>query len=168
MQAQLSELGKVSVELIKAQERKSWTSMMHSFHPQGQPQLPGKALKYWIVSAHYGRLGGLSFHAASWHEHARDAYIGWGGRARVDNLALVVNNARFLILPEVQVYGLASLVLEAALVRLGPDWHQLYCDQLHSWPTPMLIRHTVATVITRRAGRMWAPVPGVSVPWGCR
>ena len=128
--AELSELGQVSVEPVKAQERKSWTSMMHSFHPQGHPQLPGKALKYWIVSECYGCLGGLSFHAASWHEQARDAYIGWRGRARVDNLALVVNNARFLILPEVRVYGLASFVLEAALLRLGADWHQRYGDQL--------------------------------------
>ncbi len=54
---------------------------------------------------------------------------GWSGRARVDNLALVVNNARFLILPEVRVYGLASFVLKAAVLRLGADWHQRYGDQ---------------------------------------
>ena len=54
VQAELSELGQVSVEPVKAEERKSWASMMHSFHPQGQPQLPGKALKYWIVSERYG------------------------------------------------------------------------------------------------------------------
>ena len=80
VQADMHQLGQVSVE---ADERKSWVSMMHAIHPQGRPRLPGKVLKYWIVSEYYGRLGGLSFHAASWHERARDKYIVW--RVRILN-----------------------------------------------------------------------------------
>ena len=121
-----SQFGDITVEVVDQSVRKSWRSMMHTHHPRGEPQLPGKALKYWIVSEHYGRLGGLSFHAASWHEQARDAYIGWSQRARVANLGLVVNNSRFLILPEVRVHGLASAALGAATCRLAADWQQLY------------------------------------------
>ena len=130
MRAELCGLGPVSVQPVKADERRVWASMMHTFHPQGAPQLPGKALKYWIVSEHYGRLGGLSFHGASWHERCRDKFIGWSARARVRNLALVVNNARFLILPQVQVYGLAPVSLQAAVRRLSGDWRRRYGDEL--------------------------------------
>jgi len=104
--------------------------MMETFHPMGNPELPGRSRKYWIVSERHGRLGGLSFHAASWHERARDRHIGWSGRARLGRLHEVVNNSRFLILPGVRVHGLASQALRAACGRLPEDWIQAYGDAL--------------------------------------
>ena len=126
LQAQLSDLGEIYVELIESHDRKQWRSMMQDFHPQGEPRLPGKSLKYWLVSEHYGRIGGLSFHAASWHEAARDHFIGWSQRGRVEHLAEVINHSRFLILPGVKVYGLASVALKAATQTLSENWHQAY------------------------------------------
>ena len=128
LEVELEQLGKVSVELVASGEHKLWCSMMHDYHPVGEPQLPGKSLKYWLVSEHYGRLGGLSYHAASWHEAARDRFIGWSARARVVHLGEVVNNSRFLILPEVKVYGLASVALRCATARLCDDWYQAYAQ----------------------------------------
>ena len=78
------------------------------------------------MSDQYGRLGGLSFHAASWHEQVRDEFIGWSPRARARNLPLVVNNGRFLILPQVKVHGLVSQALTLATARLVADWRQAY------------------------------------------
>ncbi len=138
----LEALGVVSVEPVLGTQTPDWQAMMHAWHPQGAPRLPGGALKYWVVSEHAGRLGGLSFHAASWHEQARDDFIGWSARARVHNLHRVINNARFLILPQVRVQGLASQVLRLAVDRVRGDWHQAYgvlpqlaythLDQAHS------------------------------------
>ena len=75
-------------------------------------------VKYWLVSERFSQVGGLSFHAASWHGAARDNHIGWNQRARVANLEKVLNNSRFLILPQVRVHGLAAR-------RLATDWPDL-------------------------------------------
>ena len=129
LDAKLEQLGRISVEPVEPSARRQWRSMMQSCHPLGEPRLPGKALKYWVISEHYRIVGGMSYHAASWHAKARDQHIGWSARARAQNLGLVVNNARFLILPEVRVYGLASAALEAAKSRLVADWHQQYGEK---------------------------------------
>ena len=41
-----------------------------------------------------------AFCAASWHQKARDEFVGWSADARVANLQLMVNNYRFLLLSE--------------------------------------------------------------------
>ncbi len=123
---ELAQLGRVSVELVAGGETKPWRSMMRTHHPRGDPQHPGRALKYWVVSERHGRLGGVSFHAAAWHEKARDAYIGWTPRAAAENLSLVVNNGRFLILPGVRVHGLASTALALAAARVCGHWQAAY------------------------------------------
>ncbi len=87
-------------------------------------------------------MGSISFHAASWHDVARDKHIGWSQRARVANLEKVLNNTRFLILPQVRVHGLASKALGLAAARVANDWPALhgevavflytYVDRSHS------------------------------------
>ena len=126
LRCDLAQLGEISVQPVTASETKPWRSMMQTCHPLGEPHLPGKAVKYWVLSEHHGRLGGLSFHAANWHERARDQYIGWSQRSRVENLDMLVNNARFLILPKVRVHGLASVALGLATARVGDDWRAVY------------------------------------------
>lgn len=122
--------GAVQVVPVLPGQLKRWRAMMQRYHPRGEPQLPGQSLKYWIIDADGTRLGGLSFHAASWHCQARDTYIGWRPRARVAHLGEIVNNARFLLLPEVRVQGLASTVIQAAVQRLGEDWYRCYGEVL--------------------------------------
>ncbi len=126
LRCSLRSLGAISVEPIRHQETDAWYAMMRSCHPQGIPKNPGQAIKYWVVSESHGRLGGLSFHAASWHEAARDRYIGWSPRARVRNLHRVLNNARFLILPRIRVHGLASKALTLVKDRVATDWERVY------------------------------------------
>ncbi len=101
-------------------------AMMRGHHPRGAPAHPGKSLKYWVETERHGRLGGMSFHAAGWHEHSRDAHIGWSARARAANLGLVLNHSRLLILPRARVFGLASRALGLALGRVGEDWRSRY------------------------------------------
>ncbi len=123
----LSALGEVTVEPVSGdEERRLWESMMRTHHPQGWAQAPGGQLRYWVCSSRYGRLGGLNFCAASWHQQVRDAFIGWSGEARVSNLSRVLNNQRLLILPGVRVHGLASRVLELACAQVVEDWEAKY------------------------------------------
>ena len=120
----LQELGDVRAEPVAPKDVKLWRSMMASHHPRGEGRHPGARLPYWIVSSRHGRLGGLSFCAAGWHQQARD--IGWTHRERAAHLGRIVNNGRFLILPGVRVPSLASHALGLALSRLADDWHAAY------------------------------------------
>ena len=125
----LSELGEVTVELITsryATESKVWRSMLKQHHYLGAGPLCGAQIRYIVESANYGYIGALAFTSATWSLRDRDQYIGWSKAARHENLDKVVLNARFLLLPTVQVPNLASRVLSLALARLPDDWEKRY------------------------------------------
>jgi len=127
--ATLEALGPVELVAIgehRGQEARVWRVLMHRHHYLGDKPLCGAQLRYLIRSERYGWLGALAFNSASWALHARDEYIGWSETARRQNLCRVVANARFLILPGVQVPNLASHVLAAASRRLPEDWAARY------------------------------------------
>ena len=71
-------------------------------------------------------LAVLGFAAAAWKTAPRDAFIGWSPSQRQRNLALVVNNARFLILPWIRIPNLASHLLAQLQRRLPHDWQRRY------------------------------------------
>ena len=126
LRCRLADIGSVTLELVDGDaDRRLWEAMMATHHPQGWARAPGGQLRYWVCSSH-GRLGGIGFSAASWHQKARDDFIGWSADARAANLSLVINNHRFLLLPGVRVHGLASQVLAVALERVAADWHAAY------------------------------------------
>ena len=68
----------------------------------------------------------LGFGAAAWQTAPRDRYIGWSREQRKRNLHLIVNNARFLILPWVQSRNLASMILAQAARMLPGHWRERY------------------------------------------
>ena len=124
---ELQHLGKVELELIETVERRrQWRAMIECHHYRGWKKVPGNQLHYWLISSRYGILGGLSFQAASWHQRARDEYIGWSQRARVEHMDEVIHNGRFLILPGVRVQGLASFALREATDQVVDDWQRVY------------------------------------------
>ncbi len=123
----LEDLGEVTVEPVGAGEDKRLArSMMATWHPEGEARAPGARVRYWITSPRHGRLGGLVFGAASWHQKARDDFIGWSQGARVAHLGEIVNHDRFLILPSVHVQELASHAWACAGRRLAADGHEKY------------------------------------------
>ena len=68
----------------------------------------------------------ISFGASAWKLAQRERFIGWQEPQRLKNLQLVVNNARFLILPWIESKGLASKILFWAARRLPEDWLARY------------------------------------------
>lgn len=56
----------------------------------------------------------------------RDRFIGWDESARQQNLSLIANNSRFLLLPWVQVAHLASHLLALSRRRISGDWQAKY------------------------------------------
>ena len=78
-------------------------------------------MRYLVTDVVGCVLGALAFGSASFGLKARDEYIGWSEEARRANLARVVGNSRFLILPSVKVKNLASHLFSLALGRLADD-----------------------------------------------
>lgn len=124
----LPELGEIELLLVNGnKERISlWRRMMDSCHPLKASNLCGAQIRYLIQTSSGGLVGGLSFSSAAWHLSARDQWIGWPDEIRADRLAMVVNNSRFLILPQVKVPNLASRVLGLACQRIADDWEAIY------------------------------------------
>ncbi len=102
-----------------------WNEYIHRYHYLGHKALPGAQLRYWVTAG--DRLVALlGFSAAAWQCAPRDKFIGWTHEQRQKNLHLVVNNARFLILPWVCSDNLASKVLGLAARQLAGDWQLRY------------------------------------------
>jgi hypothetical protein len=72
----------------------------------------------------------LGWGSAAWKVAARDQLIGWDREQRERNLAKVVNNVRFLILPWVTIRHLASKVLALNIRQLERDWFAFYRERI--------------------------------------
>ena len=68
----------------------------------------------------------LGFSTAAWKLAPRDRFIGWTPEKREKNLALVVDNPRFLILPWIEIPNLGSHILAIVRRRLPGDWTERY------------------------------------------
>ncbi len=87
--------------VIKRADSRLWNEFIHRYHYLGYKSLPGAQLRYFVI-AEQQILALLGFGASAWQCAPRDRYIGWNHDQRKKNLHLIVNNARFLILPWVQ------------------------------------------------------------------
>jgi hypothetical protein len=102
-----------------------WNALIDRWHYLGYTRLPGAQLRY-LIRCDRGLLGALGFGAAAWKVAARDRWIGWGHAEREAHLGRVLNNARFLLLPWIQVRNLASKVLSLAAVQVPEDFAAHY------------------------------------------
>ena len=110
--------------LTRAQSR-LWNEYIHRYHDLGYATLPGAQLRYFITAAEQ-LLALLGFGASAWQCAPRDRSIGWNHTQRTQNLPLIVNNARFLILPWVRSQNLASKILALTARTLPEHWQQRY------------------------------------------
>ena len=102
-----------------------WNEYIDRYHYLGYQPLPGAQLRYFARAE--GRiLALLGFGAAAWKTAPRDTFIGWTRAQRESRLHLLVNNARFLILPWVTSKHLASKLLGMAARLLPLDWQHRY------------------------------------------
>ena len=108
----------------RAQSR-LWNEYIQRYHYLGYKTLPGAQLRYFVCTAEHP-VALLGFGAAAWQTEPRDRYIGWTHEQRKRNLRLIVNNARFLILPWVQSKNLASMILAQAASILPDHWRERY------------------------------------------
>ena len=115
---------KMSLVSSKNQSR-IWNEYIHRYHYLGYKTLPGAQLRYFVYSDN-SIIALLGFGAAAWKVAPRDQFIGWSPQQRQQKLHLIVNNARFLILPWVHSKNLASKILSMASKQLPKHWLQIY------------------------------------------
>jgi len=102
-----------------------WNEYIQRYHYLGYTKLSGAQMRYFVaIDSQFLAL--LSFGASAWHLAPRDQFIGWSPAQRDQRRHLVINNARFLILPWVRSKGLASKILGHIARRLPEDWQQRY------------------------------------------
>jgi len=117
-------LRKVTVRLICSEERECFDQLLEQKHYLHSARLGGQALRY-VAEGDGQWVALITFSAASPHTKAREETIRWTPRQRARRLCWVVNNSRFLVLPERQRYpNLASRVLGLCLKRLNADWQE--------------------------------------------
>jgi hypothetical protein len=120
------ELSQLNIDpVVNKRDSLLWNAYIEHHHYLGHQLLPGAQLRYFVRAA--GEVvAALSFGASAWKVKSRDERIGWTSEQRRRNLHLIVNNARFLILPWIQCRNLASRVLALVSRRLADDWHTRY------------------------------------------
>ncbi|RCN55886.1 hypothetical protein C4900_08220 [Acidiferrobacter thiooxydans] len=106
-------------------ESRLWNAYIERHHYLGHTLMPGAQLRYF-VRAQGQIVAALGFGASAWKVKPRDQAIGWTVDQRQRNLHLIVNNARFLILPWIHCPNLASRILALVSRRLPDDWHARY------------------------------------------
>ena len=106
-------LAPLQLRLVSPGQSRLWNEYIHRYHYLGYKTLPGAQLRYFVTSGNT-LLALLGFGASAWQTAPRDRFIGWSHEQRQNNLHLIVNNARFLILPWIQSKNLASMILARA------------------------------------------------------
>ncbi|MCP4457495.1 MAG: DUF4338 domain-containing protein [Cytophagales bacterium] len=116
----------LSLDIVRTPKQSQiWNEMIHRWHYLGYKKLVGSQLRY-LINSSYGTLGALGFSASAWNVQAREEFIGWSRQVREQNLHLVVNNSRFLLLPWIKSKNLASKILSLVARKLLDDWEQRY------------------------------------------
>lgn len=120
------ELGSLTLRRVDgAANSRLWNEYVERYHYLGYTPMAGSQMRYFVFEG-TRLLALLSFGASAWKLAARDRFIAWDEAGRQKNLQLVVNNARFLILPWIHSKGLASKILSLAARQLPGDWYVRY------------------------------------------
>lgn len=121
----INELPEIQIELVNKKTTSLWNQYIHRYHYLGFALIPGAQLRY-IVRCDNQIIALLSFGASAWKCAPRDNHIGWSQKRREENLHLIINNSRFLILPWVKSKNLASKILSKISKRIRNDWLEKY------------------------------------------
>jgi Domain of unknown function (DUF4338)/DDE_Tnp_1-associated len=119
-------LDRLQARLLESAELRRCNDQLEEHHYLGSVKPVGERL-YYVATDHQGEwLALLVFAAAAKHLKYRDRWIGWTDVQRERRLALVVNNIRFLLLPDKTFPNLGTRVLRMVLARLSDDWQRAY------------------------------------------
>jgi hypothetical protein len=116
----------ITLEWAKGNSTESlWNALVEKYHYLGHKIQVGRCLKY-LIRGDGELLGAISFSSPAWKLAPRDELMRQMGISERASHDLVINNSRFLILPQVRVPHLASRVLALATWQVVTDWSRYY------------------------------------------
>jgi hypothetical protein len=119
------DLREIIVRPVRSCDEQRYQELMRQHHYLGA--LPKISETLWYVARWREEwIALLSFSAAALKCAVRDHWIGWNFRQRYSRLKLIVNNSRFLILPDWHGANLGSRVLSLCQRRLASDWEAMF------------------------------------------
>ena len=103
-------LGRITLQVVSGTTAsRLWNEYVARYHYLGYTAMSGSQIRYNVFAG--GQLVAcISFCACAWKFKDRERFIGWSETQRQKNLQLVINNARFLVLPWIECKGLASKI----------------------------------------------------------
>ena len=120
------ELARVTLQVVSGKATSLlWNEYMARYHYLGYAAMSGSQIRYNVFAGEQ-LVACISFCACAWKLKDREEFIGWSEEQRQKNLQLVINNARFLVLPWIESKGLASKILSIAARQLPRDWKHRY------------------------------------------
>lgn len=138
-------LREILVRRVRSSEEKLYQDLVRRHHYLGALPKIGETL--WYVAIFRSEwVALLSFSASALKCEARDRWIDWDFRLQYGRLKLVVNNSRFLILPDCHIPNLGSRILSLCQKRLCRDWEQTFGHPvvlLETFVDPQRFRGTV-------------------------
>lgn len=124
--APVHELAAITIRAVKGTaSSRLWNEYVARYHYLGYTPMSGAQMRYNVYAGEQ-LVACISFGASAWKLKERERFIGWQEHERKKNLQLVVNNARFLILPWIHSKGLASKILALCARQLPRDWQHRY------------------------------------------
>ena len=112
-------LASLQVRLLEPAELGRCHQLLDQHHYLKSPKPVGERLYYVVTDGQGQWLALLVFAAAARHLRHRDRWIGWTEAQRERRLSLVVNNIRFLLLPDRTFPNLGTRSLRLGLARLS-------------------------------------------------
>lgn len=119
------DLMEILVRPVRSCEENRYRDVMERHHYLGFLPKIGECLWY-VVNWRDEWIALLSFSASALKCAARDRWIGWDFRYQYARLKLIVNNSRFVILPDRHVPNLGSRILALCQRRLCRDWEETF------------------------------------------
>jgi hypothetical protein len=129
IQSAITDLEPITLRLVGDVEGSLFRQFIRRYHYLGYRVPVGANLRYFVESSNGRILALMQWTSPAWKMAPRDQWIGWNSQQRACHLQCIVNNSRFLILPWVQVKGLASTILARAANQLPIDWRQHYSHE---------------------------------------
>lgn len=120
----LGQLGGIDLQRVDTPDQvRLWNEYTARYHYLGYKKPIGYHIRYFIRTRK-DYLGCLLFSGAAKAMTARDTWIGWTPSQRMRHLPWIINNARFLIFPWVNIRNLASHTLGKACRSIAEDWQE--------------------------------------------
>ena len=135
----------ILVRPVRSCEEQCYRDLMQQHHYLGFLPKIGETL--WYVAVWRDEwVALLGFSASALKCAARDRWIGWDFRYQYGRLKLIVNNSRFVIMPERHVPNLGSRILALCQRRLCRDWEESFGHPvvlLETFVDPQRFRGTI-------------------------